>query len=170
VAVLKDVEDNVALSHKGGHMATTRTEPSYPQVFLGLAGLIVLLWAFSWFLTANYMKPERQSTFGDSFGGVSALFSGLAFAGLVMAILMQREELKLQRKELRLTRKELKRTAAAQEATQTQIQHQAELLATSARLSAANSIVVAYRSMNHTNLGPAVTRLEGIVNEILPAS
>lgn len=38
------------------------------------------------------------------FGGITALFSGLAFAGLVTTMVMQRQELELQRKELAQTR------------------------------------------------------------------
>lgn len=44
---------------------------------------------------------------GDAFGVVNALFSGLAFAGVIYAILLQREDLQLQRRELELTRGEL---------------------------------------------------------------
>jgi hypothetical protein len=56
----------------------------------------------------------EPGTFGDMFGAVNALFSGLALAGVVCAILLQREELRLQREELALTRLELHRTAEAQ--------------------------------------------------------
>ena len=61
-----------------------------------------------WFLSAVllYDKEDRGS-FGDMFGGVNALFSGLAFAGVIYAIYPQRSELELQREELGLTRKEL---------------------------------------------------------------
>lgn len=41
------------------------------------------------------------------FGAVNALFSGLAFAGLIVTLLYQKEELKLQREELKETRNEL---------------------------------------------------------------
>jgi hypothetical protein len=41
------------------------------------------------------------------FGAINALYSGLAFAGVIYAILLQRKELRLQRKELELTRNEL---------------------------------------------------------------
>jgi hypothetical protein len=44
------------------------------------------------------------------FGSVNALFSGFAFAGIIVTILLQSEELALQRKELGLTREELKLT------------------------------------------------------------
>jgi hypothetical protein len=53
---------------------------------------------------------------GDLFGSINALFSGLAFAGVVFAILLQRQELALQRQELKEARLEMKRTADAQEA------------------------------------------------------
>jgi hypothetical protein len=42
------------------------------------------------------------------FGSVNALFSGLAFAGVIYAIFLQRRELFLQRQELEQTREELK--------------------------------------------------------------
>lgn len=44
---------------------------------------------------------EERGTFGDMFGAVSALFSGLAFAGVIVTMLQQSETLKLQRKDLR---------------------------------------------------------------------
>lgn len=49
--------------------------------------------------------PSRGQ-FGDVFGAVNALFSGLAFAGVVYAIVLQRRELALQREEMELSRKE----------------------------------------------------------------
>ncbi len=42
------------------------------------------------------------------FGSVNAIFSGLALAGIIFTILLQRKELILQRNELRETRKEFK--------------------------------------------------------------
>ena len=50
--------------------------------------------------------------FGDSFGAVNALISAFAFAGMIVAFIMQRYELKLQRKELRMTRDEMKEQTA----------------------------------------------------------
>ncbi len=48
-----------------------------------------------------------RGQFGDLFGSVNALFSGLAFGGLIYAILLQRHELSLQREELKLQRQEM---------------------------------------------------------------
>ena len=65
------------------------------------AALLYFTWPISEFSIA------QSGVFGDSFGLLTSLFSGLAFAGLIITILMQKEELALQRDELLLTRKEL---------------------------------------------------------------
>lgn len=51
---------------------------------------------------------NQSGLFGDSFGILTSLFSGLAFAGLIITILLQREDIDLQRTELEDTRRELK--------------------------------------------------------------
>ena len=78
--------------------------PKTCWLYLLLAGVAGLWGFFWWFLRAD---PQR-GTFGDMFGAVNALFSGLAFAALVYTVWMQRIELQLQRKELSLTRQELR--------------------------------------------------------------
>lgn len=84
----------------------------------GSVVLVIVLWVSSiWFVpwyVSDWSKAQSSpltnfSIFGDMFGAVNALFSGLAFAGVIIAILLQREELKLQRKELTQTREEFKR-------------------------------------------------------------
>ncbi|NOQ94139.1 MAG: hypothetical protein GQ547_05830 [Methylophaga sp.] len=51
---------------------------------------------------------NETAAFGDSFGALTSLFSGLAFSGLILTILLQREDLNLQRQELSETRNEMK--------------------------------------------------------------
>lgn len=69
-------------------------------IIIAIIGVIAL-WGLSWILIDKYIDSSTdQGTFGDKFGAVNALFSGLAFAGLIATLLYQREELKLQRKEL----------------------------------------------------------------------
>jgi hypothetical protein len=63
--------------------------------------LVYLTWPIS------ELSINSSGVFGDSFGLLTSLFSGLAFAGLIITILMQRDELALQREELTLTREEL---------------------------------------------------------------
>lgn len=50
---------------------------------------------------------EKRGQFGDMFGFLGALFSGLAFAGLIVTIRQQREDLKNQRDEIELQREDL---------------------------------------------------------------
>ena len=69
---------------------------------------VIVLWIASWLGISVFIdEPTNRGVFGDMFGAVNALFSGLAFAGLIVTLLYQKEELQLQREELRETRKEL---------------------------------------------------------------
>src|SRR5215510_12732323 len=78
--------------------------------------LVVVFWAATPFLVAYfYPDMDKRGQFGDLFGVINALFSGLAFAGIIAAIHLQRQELQLQREELVSTRQELQRTADASE-------------------------------------------------------
>lgn len=79
----------------------------WPLILLSVCvvGLFGLSW---WWLAVSINNPEKQGQFGDQFGAVNALFSGLAFAGLIFTIILQKKELALQREELTQTREELK--------------------------------------------------------------
>ena len=70
--------------------------------FVVVFWFLFLIELFPWWVT------DKRGQFGDSFGVVNALFSGLAFAGVICAILLQKRELELQRKELEDTRTEIK--------------------------------------------------------------
>ncbi|HBR68696.1 MAG TPA: hypothetical protein DEA55_04885 [Rhodospirillaceae bacterium] len=68
---------------------------------------VVVAWVVTpWFLTNvfNISQLNDRGVFGDMFGSINALFSGLAFVGVIVAILLQKEELEEQRSELKLTR------------------------------------------------------------------
>ena len=69
---------------------------------------VVCVWALS-FLLLLFFESEERGQFGDMFGAVNALFSGLAFAGLIITLILQKRELGLQREELDATRQELVR-------------------------------------------------------------
>lgn len=76
--------------------------------------VITLLWYLSWYLidknifdTAHpEINENLRGVFGDKFGAINSLFSGLAFAGIIFTIFLQKRELKLQRQELEETRDE----------------------------------------------------------------
>ena len=79
---------------------------------LKLIWIFVAVVAIQVLYTISLLEIITESTdrglFGDMFGGVTALFSGLAFAGMICAIILQSKELSLQRQELELTRLELR--------------------------------------------------------------
>lgn len=61
---------------------------------------VVALWGGMWWFIDISVKPtgtesvgEARGAFGDKFGAINALFSGLAFAGLITTVLLQRREL-----------------------------------------------------------------------------
>jgi len=63
-------------------------------IFASAGAVVTILWLISWALITRLLgNPTGPGPFGDMFGAVNALFSGLAFAGIIVAILMQRQEL-----------------------------------------------------------------------------
>lgn len=73
-------------------------------VILIVISYAIFLVYISWPISS--LSIGNAGVFGDSFGIITSLFSGLAFTGMIVTILLQREELSLQRNELTLTRKE----------------------------------------------------------------
>ncbi len=97
---------------------TNLTSDKYERIKLTMTLVIsvVVLWLTSWYLVTAYIPNwGDRGTFGDMFGAVNSLFSGLAFAGIIYTIYVQKIELRLQREELRMAREELRRSAEAQE-------------------------------------------------------
>lgn len=73
------------------------------SVVLILVAWISMWWIAPW-LSGGKLSEAGQS--GDMFGSINALFSGLAFAGLITTLIFQRSELEAQRKEIELSRVE----------------------------------------------------------------
>lgn len=102
-------KENKLLSYKevvGGDME----ERDSFRSLIKLSICIAIAWILAWVLTVSFIpedsKGMSRGEFGDMFGGINALFSGLALAGIIFTISLQRKELKLQRKELKSTREE----------------------------------------------------------------
>lgn len=64
---------------------------------------VIVLWGGSGYWLHDF---KERGTFGDMFGAINALFSGLAFGGVVYAILLQRKDLELQKNEIDSRKKE----------------------------------------------------------------
>lgn len=73
-------------------------------------GGVILLFLLNFSMVFFVSDKDTRGTFGDQFGAVNALFSGLAFAGLIYTIILQRRDLAIQRRDLQLQRKELELT------------------------------------------------------------
>lgn len=87
-------------------------EPGFREI-VGFIAFVVLTWLGLGYYASTLKNP---GTFGDMFGAVNALFSGLAFAGLIFTIWQQRIELRLQRQALKATQHELAGQKAQMEA------------------------------------------------------
>ena len=118
--------------------------------------LVVGLCLINFFLLINLDIKEIEA-YGNILGPVNALFSGLAFSGIIITILFQNKELSLQRRELVITRDELKRSANEQENSEKALNRQAENLKISAKLTALNTLVNYYTENIITNDAPFKT-------------
>src|SRR5688500_17386147 len=79
---------------------STQEKASIGKSIWIVLGLIIIMWGGYW----KWIAPIRVE---NQFDPLNALFSGLAFWGVIYAILLQKSELELQRDELRRTRKQV---------------------------------------------------------------
>jgi hypothetical protein len=145
------------------------SDEPYRRLILLLVGVVFLWMTYLIAMLAITDRWETRSQFGEAFGAIEALFSGLAFAGLIYTIALQRKELQLQRKELRLTRKELRRTATAQEQAEASLRQQSETMLLTARLTVMTSLIELKRA-RQTMLGAPsnidVDQISGFISEL----
>ena len=80
-----------------------KTEVNILPWFILSIVFVICFWLFNLYYLKD-LSSEKRGTFGDMFGFANSLFSGLAFVGIIITILLQRNELMLQRKELSETR------------------------------------------------------------------
>ena len=84
-------------------MAQKTNQHKWKEIFsfLFIFLMVVLFWGAMWWWIDSSVKTtsptetigSARGTFGDKFGAINALFSGLAFAGLITTIMLQRREL-----------------------------------------------------------------------------
>ena len=76
---------------------------------------VLLLWAVAGVVLYHRFGPDsgKLSAIGDMFGAIGALFSGWAFLGVIVAIILQYQELKEQRREIRYSREAEQQAAQA---------------------------------------------------------
>ncbi|MBI3135561.1 MAG: hypothetical protein HYZ14_12865 [Bacteroidetes bacterium] len=73
-----------------------------------IVGIVIVIFIWIGSGIAIHYGTSNRGTFGDMFGAVNALFSGLALFGIIVSILIQQQEMNLQKEELKQTRYEFK--------------------------------------------------------------
>ncbi len=110
--------EKVKMAHVSGDLRDDlKSEPSTKPwlLWVMLSGVFVVVVIYG-FIIVNINIPgdievaAKRGQFGDMFGAINALFTGLAFAGFIYTIYLQRKDLSLQRMDLRLQRDELELT------------------------------------------------------------
>lgn len=114
--------------------------PISSKITLAAATIISLIWILGAFALANAKCPEFASCldlneWGDFFSGA---FAPLAFAWLVVAVVLQTRELREQRRELELTRREFRYNRHVLEAQASEAHRQATFIGVQTELLKAN--------------------------------
>jgi len=128
------------------------------SVLIKMSLWVISIWIGSAILIF-YLIPNwsDRGTFGDMFGAVNALFSGLAFVALIYTIILQREEISLNRKEIELNRKELKKSASAQDSSQQALKEQVVQTHLTAKINAMSTVINYYNTqIANTNNPPEI--------------
>lgn len=73
-------------------------------MFCGFVIAVISIQWLCWEWIETNIPESERGTFGDMFGSVNTLFSGLAFAGVLFTIVLQGSELSATRTELKLSR------------------------------------------------------------------
>lgn len=99
---MRDVTDRPAPREGGApESGDARPAPFWPLVGV-LASVTALYLVYWWFV--DWLNPPADAdgagTFGDKFGGLNALFSAFALAGILYTVLLQRHEIERQRRQM----------------------------------------------------------------------
>lgn len=118
-------------------------KPNFITISITITIIIISLWVLTYFLLID---NDKKGVIGDMFGSINALFSGLALAGIILTILLQRKEISLQREEMAEHRKQLSRSAEAQEKTEKLISKEILAREKSAKINALSTIIDSYNN------------------------
>lgn len=84
---------------------TEKNDPASPPLAPVVAAAIIaiFLWIIN-FIYGLHLDKDERGLFGDMFGAVNSVFSGLAFIGVVYAIFLQRYEVSITKLEIEYTK------------------------------------------------------------------
>ena len=125
-----------------------------PRFFRRVIGVVIVLWLAVLCLTVKVYFSEKKvgiaelGQFGDTFGLVNALFTGLALVGLVYAASLQQAQARTQSEHLALQREELSRQEFDSNENQRALLRQSREQFLTARLSATVALLQAVETRN----------------------
>ena len=100
---MNDVREEIGAATDRGATGRERSRWWYAVIFACVAAACVV-W---WFFAPRLIAPGIRSTVGEMFAPLSTFFSGLAFGGVILTVVLQSDELRLQRQEMEDTRRVL---------------------------------------------------------------
>lgn len=77
-------------------------------IFVCLILGVIAVFFWGWTFIDTYISKDDRGEFGDKFGAINTLFSGLAFAGLTYTVILQSRALGIQREDLKETKDEMR--------------------------------------------------------------
>lgn len=81
-------------------MRKIKNKKNYTLLIISVVIFIVATMILTYYFLQSKDYDDR-GTFGDMFGSINALYSGLALAGIIITIIIQRDEMKLQSEEIK---------------------------------------------------------------------
>jgi hypothetical protein len=128
------------------------------SIILSVLFLLYFMGLYHYIAPISEYSLQKAALLGDSYGLLNTFISGLAFLGIIQAIILQRnqlnlqldelklqrEELELQREEIKLNRRELERSAIAQEGNQKALESQMKIMEITKNVSLINELYKFY--------------------------
>jgi|GEM_PF-5956458 len=149
-------------------------KPIIPWYFWAIAAGTVILWGTTVPLVKwmGFGSPDGAGTFGDTFGALNALFSGLAFLGVMASIFIQGREFRSQLEEMRTTATEMEKQSKIYDAQLESLKKQNHLLGKQflegqfIEQMAAQPIWNVVAKLDHNNFISIVTNAGGIAYNV----
>jgi len=140
------------------------------KIFASLMVLVIILVcvSYAWTMHKYFENWQSASNFGESFGLLNALFSGLALIGVVFAVSMQSRELGLQREEISRSTEELKKSAEAQRKSELMLRESNRLSVLAGMIYAETAIMNSYPENDHRHKS-AFSKIREIEKELVKA-
>jgi len=159
---MKRILTSIAYSYYSINQKTGKREYNYLLLFGSISFLAILITILYGLVVINMTigENDERGTFGDMFGALNSIFSGLTIAGIIITILIQKQE-------LNLTREELIRSANAQEQTQKALFDQLKSMQTTTRINAFQDYMTTEFDMSDSDANDKqLTSERSFINEV----